>query len=169
MKKVFLTVLSVLLFGIFFVMLIKGREVNGNLNIKGKSFLEDIRITHKENGVTLWNLTANKAEFIEGEDKAELKNISMAIQKNDVIIVADRGIYNFSEQSFTTDGVVKAESKDYKITADSIDYEISSGRIKTNGRIILKTRGFNVQGVGMRTDTGEKVSILKDVKAIFNK
>ncbi|MBE0426571.1 MAG: LPS export ABC transporter periplasmic protein LptC [Nitrospirae bacterium] len=169
MKRVLLIGLSVLLFGILFVMLRTGREDNGNFTMKGESFLEDIRIIHKEDGISIWTLTANKAEFIEGGDKAELNNITMAIPKNDVILFADRGIYSFSEHSFTTDGVVKAESKDYKITADSIDYEISSGRIKTDGRIILETKGFNVEGIGMRTEPEEKVSILNDVKAIFHR
>ncbi len=145
------------------------KEDDKNFIIKGKSFLEDIRIIHKENGMPSWILTAKKAEFVEDNNKAELEDIRLSLPKNQVILFADKGVYNFSEQNFSTNGVVKAESKDYKITADSIDYEISSGTIKTEGRVILETKSFSIEGIGMKTDGREKVNILNDVKATFNK
>lgn len=145
------------------------KEDDRNLIIKGESFLEDIRIIHKKNGMPLWILTAKKAKFVEGNDKAELEDIRLSLPKNQVILFADKGIYKFTEQNFSTNSVVKAESKDYKITADSIDYEISSGTIKTQGRVVLETEGFSIEGTGMKTDGREKVSILNDVKATFNR
>jgi lipopolysaccharide assembly outer membrane protein LptD (OstA) len=93
----------------------------------------------------------------------------MMLQKNGVILHADKGIYNISDKSFTTDSVVEAASKDYKITADSIDYEVSSGEIQTGGRITVEGKGFKVEGKGMKADAEQKVSILNDVKATFHK
>lgn len=170
MKKVLLIGLSVLLFSSLFLMLRTGRENIGDLRIKkGNSFIEDIRILQKKKGVTIWTLTASKADFIEGENKAELSDINMVLQKNDVVLHADKGIYDLSDRSFTTDSVVKAESKNYKITADSIDFEVSSGKIKTDGRIKVEGKGFKVEGKGMKTDAEQKVSILNNVKATFQK
>jgi LPS export ABC transporter protein LptC len=170
MKKVFMTGLSVLLFISLFLMLRTGRENTGDLQIKkGNSFIEDIRILQKKKGATVWTLTASKADFKEGENKAELSDIHMALPKNDVVLRADKGIYDFSERSLTTESVVKAEAKDYKITADSIDYEISSGKISTGGRIKVEGRGFMVEGKGMKADTEQKVRIYNDVKATFQK
>lgn len=168
MKKVGLIVLCILLLIIFFVM-VRTPEDYKNFSIKGKSFLEDIRIIHKENGEPLWILSAKKAEFIEDNNKAELEDIRLSLPKNELMLSAGKGIYSFSEQSFTTNDIVKAESKDYKITADTIYYEISSGTIKTNGKVILETKSFSIEGTGMKTDGREKVRILNDVKAIFNK
>ncbi len=169
MKKIWLISFSIVLLLSFFVMLKIPKEDDKNFIIKGKSFLEDIRIIHKENGMPSWILTAKKAEFVEDNNKAELEDIRLSLPKNQVILFADKGVYNFSEQNFSTNGVVKAESKDYKITADSIDYEISSGTIKTEGRVILETKSFSIEGIGMKTDGREKVNILNDVKATFNK
>ena len=169
MKRVLMIVLSVALFSSLFLMLRTGREFTGDMQIKGGSFIEDVRILQKKKGVTLWTLTASKANFTEGEDKAELSDIKMMLQKNGVILYADKGIYNISDKSFTTDSVVEAASKDYKITADSLDYEVSSGKIQTGGKITVEGKGFKVEGRGMKADAEQKVSILNDVKATFHK
>jgi LPS export ABC transporter protein LptC len=169
MKKIFMIVLSVALLGSLFLMLRTGRDFNGDVRIKGGSFIEDIRIQQKKKGATLWTLTASKANFTEGEDKAELSDISINLVKNDVTLHADKGVYNLSDKSFTTDSVVKAASKDYSITADSIDYEAASGNIETGGKITVQGKGFKVEGKGLKAEAGQKVRILNDVKATFHK
>lgn len=169
MKKIALAVLSLVLLGSLFLMLRTGKDFSTDVRIKGGSFIEDITIQQKKKGATLWTLTASRAHFTEGEDKAELSDISITLVKNDVMLHADKGIYNLSEKSFTTDSVVKAASKDYRITADSIDYEVASGNIKTGGNISVEGRGFKVEGKGLKTEAGQKVKILNDVKATFHK
>jgi LPS export ABC transporter protein LptC len=169
MKKILMIGLSVLFFSMLFVMLRNSNEITRDLQIKRSSFIEGLKILHKKNGITIWILSAKKADFLEGENKAELSDINMAMQKNGLVLYADKGEYNLSEESFTTDGVVRAEAKDYTITADSLDYEASSGEIKTDGRIKFKSKRFEVEGKGMKADAGQKVSILNDVKATFYK
>lgn len=167
MKKVFMVGLSVLLFIGLFLMLRTGREFAGDLKISN-SFIEDIRIAQKKNGAAVWTLTASRANFPENENMAELNDINMKLENNGVVLHADKGIYNFSDRSFTTDSIVKAETKDYRITTDSVDYEIASGKIKTDGRITVEGKGFKVEGKGLNADTAQKVKILNDVKATFN-
>jgi LPS export ABC transporter protein LptC len=169
MKRGLFIVLSVLSFSLLFIMLMTGREINIKLNMQDGSFFEDMKIIHKNNGITAWTLTANKAVFTESEEKAELNTISMFLPKNDVTLYADKGIYNLSEQSFTTDGAVRAEAKDYTITAETIDYEISSGTIEAAGRIEVQGRGFKIEGRGMKADEEQKIRIFNDVKATFYK
>jgi len=169
MRKVLLIGLSLSLLCVLFVVLRNGSEISGDLKIKGNSFIEGLKILHKKNGITIWTLSAKKADFMEGENKAELSDINMVMQKNGLVLYADKGVYNLSEQGFTTDGIVRAEAKDYTITADSIDYEASSGKIKTDGRIKFESKRFEVEGKGMKADAGQKVNILNDVKATFHK
>ncbi|MEW6571716.1 MAG: LPS export ABC transporter periplasmic protein LptC [Nitrospirota bacterium] len=169
MKRVLLIGLFLLVFSALFLAVRTGRETNGNLNLRGKSFLENVKIIHREDGETLWILTARKAEFMQHENKAELSGVSLSIPENSVTLYADKGAYNISERNFTTDEIVTAKAAGYRITADSIDYEISSGKVKTGGRIKIEAKGFEVEGVGMSADSEEKVSILNDVKAIFHK
>ena len=169
MKRILMTGLSILLFGTLFVMLRNGSEIDGDLRIKSSSFIDGLRILHEKNGINLWTLNAKRADFTDGGDKAHLSDINLVIQKEGIILYADKGIYDLTEQRFTTEGIVKAETKDYTITADSIDYEASSGEIKTGGRIKFEGKSFRVEGRGMKADAGQKVSVLNDVKATFNK
>lgn len=161
--------LSVLLFVALFIVLKAGRENGGDIQVKGGSFIENLTIVQKKNGQALWTLTASKADFKENEDKAELSDINLVMEKDHITLQADKGLYDLSERSFTTDSAVKAMSRDYRITADSIDYEAASGMIQTQGRIQMESKGFRVEGEGMKSEAGHKVSILNDVKATFNK
>ncbi len=169
MKKVLLGMFSVLLFGSLFLMLGLGREFSSDLQIKGGgSFIEGVRILQKKDGATVWTINASTARFLEGGDRAELNDINMILQKNGVELHADKGIYNLSERSFTTDSIVQANAKDYKITADTVVYDVSTGKIKTDGTIKIEGKGFKVEGKGMKSDTGQRVTILHDVTATFN-
>jgi LPS export ABC transporter protein LptC len=167
MKKILMIGLPVILFSLLFVVSRTGREMNGNPQIKKDSFIEGLRILQKKDGIALWTLTAKKADIIEGADKAELSDINMVIQKSGLLLHADKGEYNLSEQSFTSEGVVRAEAKDYTMKAYSIDYDASSGDIKTDGWIKIEGKRFTVEGKGMKADAEEKVSILNNVKATF--
>jgi LPS export ABC transporter protein LptC len=159
--------LSVLLGIILFAISRNGKELTGDLRVRGNSYMENIRILQKKNGITLWTFNAKKADFIEGEGKAKLSDINMLIEKNGVVLYADKGIYDLTEQSFTTDSAVRADSKDFTITTDSIDYDVSTGKIKTNGQVKLDSKRFRVEGKGMQADSENKVKILDDVKATF--
>ncbi|OGW38500.1 MAG: LPS export ABC transporter periplasmic protein LptC [Nitrospirae bacterium RBG_13_39_12] len=169
MKNILKIGLFILFLSILFIILRNDREINVNLQFKGNSFIENLKILQKKNGITTWTLNARKADFIEGEDKAELSDISMVIQKNDVVLHVDKGVYNLSNQSFSTDSVVNAEAKDFTIISDSIDYDISSGKIKTEGRVEFENKKFKIEGKGMKADASQKVDILDDVKATFYK
>lgn len=150
-------------------MLRSGREMVGDIRTRTDSFLEDIRIVQKKDGVTTWTLTASKADFREGDQRAELSDIELRIEKNGMILHADKGVYDLSSQSFSTDEAVKASGKDISFSADSLDYEIASGKIRTEGKIRVEGKGFSVEGTGMHADSEQKVNILNDVKATFHK
>ena len=168
MRKILFIGLSVLLFGGIFLILRSGKEPDRELHVASGSFIEDIRILQKKKGATLWDLTANRADF-ETEDRAKLSNVSISLQKSGVVLFADKGTYNLVDKSFTTESAVKADGKDYSITADSVDFEVISGNIKTDGRVKMEGKGFDVEGKGLKAETGKKVEIFDDVKAIFHK
>jgi len=161
--------LSVLLFVALLIVLKAGRENGVDIQVKGGSFLENLTIVEKKDGQPLWTLTASRADFKENEDKAELSDINLVMEKDHVTLQADKGLYDLSGRSFTTDSAVKAMSRDYRITADSIDYEVASGMIQTQGRIRLESKGFGVEGEGMKSEADHKVRILNDVKATFHR
>ncbi|MDQ7786506.1 MAG: LPS export ABC transporter periplasmic protein LptC [Thermodesulfovibrionales bacterium] len=169
MRKFLLIGLSVLFFSSLFFMLRSGKEMVGDIRTRTDSFLEDIRIVQKKDGVTTWTLTASKADFREGEQRAELSDIELRIEKNGMILHADRGVYDLSSQSFSTDETVKVSGKDIRVSADSLDYDVASGKIRTDGKIRVEGKGFSIEGTGMQADSEQKVNVLNDVKATFHK
>jgi LPS export ABC transporter protein LptC len=155
-----------LLFGIFWLMRTGGQS-DTDLQVKGSSFLEDIRIVQKKKGLTVWTLTAEKADFADSGNSAELHTVRLAIPENNLMLYADKGTYNFPEKSFTADTVVEARGENYRITADSLDLDVSSSVIRTEGRVRLDGKGFSLEGEGMQVGKEPKVKIFRNVKAIF--
>lgn len=160
--------ICLLVIGMYF-MLQNGKETDIDLQVTGSSFLEDISIVHKRNGETMWKLTAKRADFLEGEDRARLHTIRLAVPENNLTLSADSGIYHFAEHSFAADTLVEAHGENYRILADSLDLDISANGIRTEGRVKVEGDGFSVEGEGMNVDKEQKVKIFRDVKAIFQK
>ncbi len=157
------------LFAFTLFILLGEKDGHNNFKIKGNSFIEGLKILHRENDNTAWTLIAKKAELRESENIADLSDITVIVPKNSFKLFADKGIYDLSTQSFRAESKIKAESKDYKIVTSLIDYETSSGRIKTNENIKVDGKRFKVEGKGMSVDSDKKIRILKDVKATFYK
>lgn len=169
MKKIFMVGISFFLVCILFVILRSEREMSKDFQMKGSSFFEGLKILQKKDAQIVWTLMARKADFIEGENMVKLSNITMMVQKNRVVFYTDKGTYNLSNRNFTAEGPIRAKAKDYTITADSIDYEASSGDFKTEGHIEVEGKRFKIEGKGLMVDSEQKVRILKDVKATFYK
>lgn len=159
--------LSIVLFSLILLMIHDRRDMSGDLQIKGNSFIENITIIQKKDGEPLWTLHAAKADFFKGEDKAELHDMSLLMEKNNIVLYTDRGVYSLSEKRFTTDQVVKAQAEDFLITADSIDFDISAGTIETSGRVELESENITVTGKGLKKTAGQTITIYDDVKATF--
>lgn len=167
--KTFIMVGLSFLFAFTLFILLGEKGEHNNFKIKGNSFIEGLKILHIENDNTVWTLTAKKAELRESENIADLSDITVIVPKNSFKLYADKGIYDLSTQSFRARSEIKAESKDYKILTSLIDYETSSGRIKTDENIKVDGKRFKVEGKGMSVDSDRKIRILKDVKATFYK
>jgi hypothetical protein len=167
MKKGFLIGLSIVLAFLFFLVIRGGRDMDKNFQLRGNSSMKDVQIIQKDNGEVLWTLHAKKADFSEDEEKAELTDMSMVMKQNDIVLYTKRGSYNFSDKRFSTDCPVKARAKDFLITAESIDYDVTSGTIMSDGRVELDSDKMKIAGKGLKTATGQTITIYDDVKATF--
>lgn len=170
MKRFFLIGLCLFFASTLFIMLRNERQDIEALKIsKRNSSVEGLKIIHGNNGNTLWTLTARKANFTDDENMAELSDINVVVKKNSMTLSADKGIYNLSTRNFVINSDITAETKDYKIITSLIDYDASSGDVKTNEKIKVegKSKKFTVEGRGMTLDSEQKVKVWKDVKATF--
>lgn len=169
MKKAILIVISIIFLFTLVILIKTGKEGDVRISLKNDSTIEDIKILQKRNNETTWVLTASKADLIGDIDKAELKDVKIYFEKDGVMFYAKDGLYDLKTKSFTTDSIVNAESKDLKITANAIDYNINDRKLKTDGKVKVSGKNFEIDGVGMVTEKNQKVILEKDVTAIFNK
>lgn len=169
MKKAILIVISIIFLFTLVILIKTGKEGDVRVSLKNDSTIEDIKILQKRNNETTWVLTASKADLIGDIDKAELKDVKIYFEKDGVMFYAKDGLYDLKTKSFTTDSIVNAESKDLKITANAIDYNINDRKLKTDGKVKVSGKNFEIDGVGMVTEKNQKVILEKDVTAIFNK
>jgi lipopolysaccharide export system protein LptC len=167
MRKFFMTGISLFFVLILFIILRSERDSSEHLTMKGKSFIEGLKILHEEKGNAVWTLTAGKADLKEGDNMAELRDVTVVVPKNGIRLYADKGMYDLLARKFSTESTIRAEGKDYKITTSLIDYDASSGNIKTDEWIEVDGKKFKVKGKGMTVDSEKKVRILKNVKATF--
>ena len=166
MKKL-LFVFSVVSFLLIMFFFGNNREAERDLTLKGNSFIEGLKIVHKKDGSNIWTLYAKRADIIESKNKARLSDVAMTIEKKDMTIQAVKGLYDLESRNLTLEGRITAVAKDYTIIADSVEWDQSKEEIKTEGNVRVESKKFNVEGAGMEASSGEKVRILKDVKATF--
>lgn len=168
MKKSVLVVLSIVLFSLLIYMMKseKGPQMGGLR--KGPSYIEGLRLLHRQNGVVDWILTAGRADIADEGDKAYLSGIEMKIENKGITVYADKGLYDMNARNLVVDGKVVAKADSYSITTEDVKFDNAGGMLKTDGRVRLEARKFRVEGTGMDADNNaQTVRIRKDVKAIF--
>jgi LPS export ABC transporter protein LptC len=168
MKKIMFVVLSALLFSAFIFMVKSEKESRTNIRIKGDSFIEGLRITHKNNGNPDWTLRARKADFQEQENLAYLDDVQIILEGKDMTIFADKGQFNMSNKNLSIEGNIIAKNNNYSIMTEYVAFDSEADTIKSDGNIRLKGKKLDLLGKGINIDNKEqKVRILKDVKATF--
>ncbi|OGW56908.1 MAG: LPS export ABC transporter periplasmic protein LptC [Nitrospirae bacterium RBG_16_43_8] len=167
MKKKVLLLISLLLLSLVFLFFGNNKGLKKSLPFKGGSFIEGLKIIHKKNGTSMWTLNASRADIIEGSDRVKLNDVVLTIENKEMTIYSPEGFYNMESRDLTLNGKIKAVSKGYTITTESVEWNQSRGEIVTKEAVKIESKKFNVEGVGMEADSEQKVRILKNVKATF--
>ncbi|MDA8106004.1 MAG: hypothetical protein M0Z71_11570, partial [Nitrospiraceae bacterium] len=84
MRKSFLAVLSLALLSLIFFMVRAEKESKPGILLKGASFIEGLRIVHRQNGSRNWVLTARRADFDGKGEKALLSGMEMEIENKGI-------------------------------------------------------------------------------------
>lgn len=169
MRKLLFFSFSLLLLSLFIILFKSEKEARIDMQIKGESFIEGLKITHKNNGKPLWVLTAKRADLSENGDTAHLSGIVMNLEEKNMTIYADSGNYDLSSKNIYIEGPVTAKNTSYSLTTENVEIDAAAGILKTKGQVNIEGKKFNLQGTGMNIDnTEQKVRITNDVKATFN-
>jgi LPS export ABC transporter protein LptC len=141
-----------------------------NVQLAGDSFFEGLKIINKKDGITEWVLTAKRADLSKDGKEALLSGIEMKLEKQGMMVQAEKGLYNMETKNVTVDGVITARNENYIITTSQALIDSGGGILKTEGEVTVKGKKFNLEGKGLQADNNEqKVRILNNVKATFNR
>jgi LPS export ABC transporter protein LptC len=168
MKRSMLVVLSIVLFSLLFFMFKGERGTKTGVLFKGESYIEGLKLVHRQNGSTDWTLTARRADISDNGNKAHLSGIEMKIENKGITIYADKGLYDMNARDLFVDGEVVAKGDSYSITSKDVKFDSTSGTLKADGGVKMQAKKFSVEGIGMEADNAaQTVRIRKDVKAVF--
>jgi len=169
MRKRIVFLALILLCSAIFLYLRSEKPGRLDVQFKGDSFFEGLKIVNNKDGTTAWVLTAKRADLSKDGKEALLNGIEMNIASQGITVQAEKGLYNMETRQISIDGVIKAHNKDYEITAGQASIDSDTGKIETSGDVRIEGKKFNLEGTGMKADNNEQtVRILNNVKATFN-
>ncbi len=134
---------------------------------KATSYIEGLRIVNKRDGVDSWVMKARRADFTKDETVAKMDTVSMDIKKEGVVLNAGSGTYNMDSKDLRLEGDVTIHAKDSVIHANSLAWNPSAGKLTTDSRIRVEGEKFTVEGDGLTSTEQNKVTLMRNVKAIF--
>ena len=170
MKKSLLIIASILLFSLLIYMVEGEKDSKLDIHLKGGSFLEGLKIIQKKNGVQNWILTAKRADISKDGNEANLTDVTMEVKDKGITIFADKGLYNMDTKKISVEGPITAKGNTYSITTEQVQIDNDAGLLTTGKEVYIVGKKFTLQGRGMEVNNNEqKVRIMKDVKATFNK
>jgi LPS export ABC transporter protein LptC len=131
--------------------------------------------TTSNDNVKEWDLTADSAQYLQGEKRVLLENPFVNVYRPDGKVFKIRGRngdFNTETRNIKLRGAVWGAMPDNTtIETESIDYDHQKRFITTQDKIVIhRSSKFALEGKGMIIDMDkEKMSILSNVKALGSK
>lgn len=147
-------------------------EKGGKLDLqaKGDSFFEGLKIVNKKNGITDWVILAKRADLTSDGKEALLTGVEMKLESQGMTVKAEKGLYNMETRQISVVGVLQASNNNFVLTTSQAHIDGNKGNFDTAGDVRIEGRKFELEGKGMQAENNNhKVRILKDVKATFNR
>ena len=134
--------------------------------------LGKIRQTATRDGKKEWSLEANSAHYIENDNKAVLKELSITYFLNDerrVYLNADHGILDTNTNDIEFSGNVVVKNEDYQLRTERLNYRHEKRLIFTDDPVQISGEAANLKGDTLRYDLNAgKVVLTGNVAAALN-
>ncbi|MBI5848321.1 MAG: LPS export ABC transporter periplasmic protein LptC [Nitrospirae bacterium] len=154
----------------FFLLIRSEKGTKLDVQLKGDSFFEGLKIVNRKNGVTDWILWAKRADMSRDGKEALLSGVEVKLQGHGMTVLADKGVYDMETRQISVDGVLHAKNSNFALTTSNARIDGSRGSLDTAGDVRIEGKKFELEGKGMQAENNDhKVRILKDVKATFNR
>lgn len=116
--------------------------------------LKKARFTEIQDGVVVWELAAERAEYDKSGNTAYLTDIRMEFEptktRGAITVTADSGEYFITEKNIHLKGHVNAATEDdTTFKTDTIKYEGTTSSFLTNDPVIFRQQRLQLTAVGM--------------------
>ncbi len=169
LKTRFPLILSVLLvIGTLIILTFGGNKVKIRPSYQTSS-MKDLFLTHKENGLIKWELSADNAQMPLGKKEIYLNDLKLKInEKTDIFLTSGSGKYEVDEENITLNSPVELKMKDTTFTTNTIKWNSADKFITTDDAVQFIGNKFRIVGKGLTAQLDkEQVRIMNDVKAVF--
>lgn len=172
-NKLSLILLSVILLavGTIVVVFVGYRQVSNtpelllsSIQEGAKLSLGKIRQTATRDGKKEWSLEADSANYMEAENKVQLKNLSVTYflkDKREVYLEADRGILQTVTNDIEFSGNVVLRSDEYRMNTEHLDYAHEKRFIFCNQSIRIWGEGAELTAESATYDLNSDKVVLK--------
>ncbi|MBI3592427.1 MAG: LPS export ABC transporter periplasmic protein LptC [Nitrospirae bacterium] len=165
MKKTLFLFASVCLFIVLVIYSGREGDMKTRVSFGSNSYMDDISITQKKEGITKWILKSKKAIFMT-DNNVRLDVLKIIFPEKELTLTSDSGMYDIEKSNLKIEGNIKASTKDYDIVATTLFWDSSKNEVFSDKKVQIIGKRFFVEGDDL-TSTTDKATLNKNVKAIF--
>ena len=140
-------------------------EIKAKVQLGGNSYMDDVTITNKKDGVVKWLLNSRKAVFLNDND-VRLSGLKITIPEKGLVLTSESGQYDIGKRNLKIESNIKASTKDYDIVAKTLFWDASKNELLSDDKVQIVGKKFYVEGDGLAA-TNDNAKLDKNVKAIF--
>jgi LPS export ABC transporter protein LptC len=127
--------------------------------------MDNIKITHKKDGIIKWHVGAKKAVFADA-NQVKLETLKVTFPEKKLVLNSDSGTYNSTTQSIKIEGNIKAETNNYTISALNLSWDASKSELSSDKKIQIVGKEFIIEGDELSAST-DKARLNSNIKAVF--
>lgn len=149
------------------------QQVNQNLPSNIDLALNKAVFTEMKDGLVVWELVAERADYDKSGETAHLTKIRMKFEKTKtsrgITVVADKGDYSVKSKNIKLRGNVHAVTDDEAtFDSESLDYIASSSTFVTDAPVKFKQQRLSLMATGMVMDVHKQKAFFKSsIKSIL--
>lgn len=137
-----------------------------NLSLGESSYMDDIKITQKKEGVVKWIANARRAVFLNDND-VKLADLKIMFPEKGLTLTSDGGMYDIERKNVEISGNISASTADYNIVAQKLLWDSSKNELVSDEKVTIVGKKFQVEGGRLEATSG-KAKLSDNVRAVFS-
>jgi len=165
MKKVLFTIAACILFAIIALYVNHDRDIRVRLVLADQSYMEDVKMVQRRDGVPKWTLNAKRAVFVT-EQNIEMSDLAITFPEKKMVLNSEKGMYNTDSKDLLIEGNIKASTGTYDIITTTLLWNGTRNELTSNQKVQIVGKRFVVEGEDLVATT-DKARLQKNIRAVF--